>query len=57
MTLAELVQAASQLPLSDPDRHDLETPEAEAAFAHLAIDHPDAVEASNETRRPEVATS
>lgn len=54
MTITELAQAASRLPLTDPDRHALETPEAEAAFAHLAIDHPDAVEASN-TRRPEVA--
>lgn len=33
-------------------RHDLEDPAAEDAFAHLAIDHPDAVAASC---RPEVA--
>lgn len=47
MTPIELAAAASRLPLSDPDRHDLETPEAEDRFAHLAIDHPDAVTASN----------
>jgi hypothetical protein len=28
------------LPLSDPDRHDLESPELEAAFAHLAPGYP-----------------
>ncbi|WP_435610931.1 hypothetical protein [Streptomyces sp. C10-9-1] len=31
------------LPLTDPDRHDLESPAAEAAFARLAVDHPDKV--------------
>lgn len=33
--------------------HDLEDPAVEDAFAHLAIDHPDAVAAS--LSRPEVA--
>lgn len=28
------------LPLDDPDRHALENPAAEDAFAHLAADHP-----------------
>ncbi|MCM1977179.1 hypothetical protein [Streptomyces sp. G1] len=28
------------LPLDDPDRHALEDPAVEDAFAHLAIDHP-----------------
>ncbi|MFJ2477064.1 hypothetical protein ACIOWI_29515 [Streptomyces sp. NPDC087659] len=31
------------LPLTDPDRHALEAPALEDAFAHLAIDHPDTV--------------
>lgn len=34
--------------------HDLESPAVEDAFAHLAIDHPDAVAAS--VTRPEVAS-
>lgn len=34
--------------------HDLEAPAVEDAFAHLAIDHPDAVAAS--VTRPEVAS-
>lgn len=28
------------LPLDDPDRHALENPAVEGAFAHLAVDHP-----------------
>ncbi|WP_155054532.1 hypothetical protein [Streptomyces blattellae] len=31
------------LPLDDPDRHDLEDPAVEHAFARLAADHPDTV--------------
>jgi len=34
------------LPLDDPDRHALENPAVEDAFAHLAIDHPAAVAVS-----------
>lgn len=44
--VAEFVQALDvealrlSLPLDDPDRHALENPAVEDAFAHLAIDHP-----------------
>ncbi|WP_432169120.1 hypothetical protein [Streptomyces sp. 1222.5] len=31
------------LPLDDPDRHDLDAPALEAAFARLAADHPTSV--------------
>lgn len=31
------------LPILDPDRHALEAPATEDLFAHLAIDHPEAV--------------
>ncbi|MFJ4365119.1 hypothetical protein ACIP4S_13305 [Streptomyces chartreusis] len=34
------------LPLDDPDRHDLDAPALEAAFAGLAISHPDEVAAT-----------
>ncbi|MGW6911489.1 hypothetical protein [Streptomyces sp. NPDC054940] len=34
------------LPLDDPDRHDLDAPALEAAFASLAISHPDEVAAT-----------
>lgn len=34
------------LPLTDPDRHALEDPAVEDAFAHLAIDHPTEVAVS-----------
>ena len=37
----ERVRAA--LPVTNPDRHDLENPATEAAFARLAITHPDRV--------------
>lgn len=33
----------TSLPVTDPDRHFLENPVLEDRFAHLAIDHPDAV--------------
>jgi hypothetical protein len=35
------------LPLDDPDRHALDAPAIEDAFARLAIDHPDAVTADD----------
>lgn len=54
MTADDFTALHDSLPLSDPDRHDLEAPELESAFRHQASDHPDAVKASN--RRPEVAT-
>jgi len=34
------------LPLDDPDRHALEDPAVEDAFAHLAVDHPAEVAAT-----------
>ncbi|MGW0583527.1 hypothetical protein ACWD25_48215 [Streptomyces sp. NPDC002920] len=36
-------QLHDALPLSDPDRHALDAPALEAAFAQLAADHPEAV--------------
>ncbi|WP_327377956.1 hypothetical protein OG393_30765 [Streptomyces sp. NBC_01216] len=33
----------TSLPVTDPDRHALESPALEDAFAHLAIEHPDLV--------------
>ncbi|MFJ1653450.1 hypothetical protein ACIOC2_19085 [Streptomyces sp. NPDC088337] len=36
-------QLHDRLPLTAPDRHALENPDLEAAFARLAADHPEAV--------------
>ncbi|MHC3474638.1 hypothetical protein ACYF6T_38915 [Streptomyces sp. 7R007] len=40
---AYFTQLHDALPLDDPDRHALETPALEDAFAQLAADHPTAV--------------
>ncbi|MEO3978829.1 hypothetical protein [Streptomyces sp. CAU 1734] len=40
---ADLEALRTALPLTDPDRHDLEDPRAEAAFAALAAAHPERV--------------
>lgn len=50
---ALIAEWRSHLDPAESERHETEPPELEDAFRHLAIDHPDAVEASN--RRPEVA--
>jgi hypothetical protein len=39
----DLTALHDALPLSDPDRHDLENPALEAAFRHQAADHADAI--------------
>lgn len=46
MTADYFTALHNSLPLSDPDRHDLEDPQLESAFRHQASDHPDAVRAS-----------
>ncbi|MEV7684512.1 hypothetical protein [Streptomyces bungoensis] len=40
---ATFLQLHDSLPLTDPDRHALDAPALEDAFARLAADHPDAV--------------
>lgn len=40
---AYFTQLHDALPLDDPDRHALESPAVEDAFARLAVDHPEAV--------------
>jgi hypothetical protein len=40
---ATFQQLHDTLPLDDPDRHDMEAPALEDAFARLAITHPEAV--------------
>ena len=41
--LADLSALHDSLPLNDPDRHNLEDPQLEDAFEHLASDHPDRI--------------
>ncbi|MFD1656942.1 hypothetical protein ACFSL4_01505 [Streptomyces caeni] len=40
VTALDLEALRLSLPLDDPDRHLLENPAVEDAFAHLAVDHP-----------------
>lgn len=40
---AEFQRLHDALPLTAPERHDLDAPALEAAFARLAVDHPDRV--------------
>jgi hypothetical protein len=46
VTTEEITALHDSLPLTAPDRHDLEDPALIAAFRHQASDHPDAVKAS-----------
>ena len=51
MTVAELAALRAlhdRLPLSDPDRHDLDDPQLADAFAHLAMDHPENIPSTAE---------
>ncbi len=48
---ATFQQLHDALPLTAPERHDLEAPAMEAAFMRLAVDHPDAVTPSDGGRQ------